>query len=79
MQGFPKGAKAIQSTTIEDPPTCLLPDSESDSDGDGLQAVIVADKVGQSQKTKVIVGKVPLSGIIDSGVDITTMGGPVFK
>ena len=73
------GAKAIQSTSVEDPLTCLLPDSESDSDGDGLKAVTVADEGSKSQKAKVIVGGVPLSGIIDSGADITIMGGLAFK
>ena len=57
----------------------MLPDSESDSDGDGLKIVTVADGGSQSQKAKVIVGGVPLSGIIDSGADITIMGGSAFK
>jgi len=73
------GAKAIQSSNIEDPLTCLLPDSESDSDGDGLKVVTVADEDSKSQKARVIVGGVPLSGIIDSGADITIMGGTAFK
>jgi len=37
------GANAIQSMNIEDPLTCLLPDSELDSDSNGLKAVTVAD------------------------------------
>ena len=39
----------------------------------------VADKVSKPQKAKVRKGGVLLSGIIDSGADITMMGGSAFK
>jgi len=39
----------------------------------------VAGEGSKSQKARVIVGGVPQSGIIDSRVDITTMGGSAFK
>ena len=39
----------------------------------------MVDKGSRSQKAKVIVGAVPLWGIVDSGADITIMGSSAFK
>ena len=44
-----------------------------------MKLVSVVDEGSRSQKAKVIVGEVPLSVIIDSGADITVMGGSAFK
>ena len=52
--------------------TCLLPDSKSDSESDGLAMTV-------NEKVRVTVGGIPLSGIIDKGADITVMGGAAFK
>ena len=67
----------IQSDTRDDPLQYLFSDSE---DEEPRVAVIrVKDSGSKCQSAKIIVGGVPLYGIVDSGADITIMGGTAFK
>ena len=59
----------------EDPLTYLLSDSSSEA----VRVVTVPDLGSQPKCAKVVVQGVPLYGIIDSGADITILGGELFK
>ena len=59
----------------EDPLTYLLSDSSSEA----VWVVTVPDLGSQPKCAKVVVQGVPLYGIIDSGADITILGGKLFK
>ena len=50
----------------------------SDSDG-SVSAVRVNDRGSKPQYVNVTIQGVPTSGIIDTGADITIMGGELFK
>ena len=56
-----------------------MSNSESEEEIDTVKIVHVVDEGSRSQKAKVIVGGVPLWGIVDSGADITIMGSSAFK
>ena len=65
-------------------PSLNLPLQLSDPDDEysDVKTVHVADQLGQQAtvySTKVIVAGVPLMGIVDSGVNISIMGGIAFK
>ena len=55
-----------------------LPFLYSDSDGT-VDTVRVSDKGSKPQYVNVQVQGVPTSGILDTGADITIMGGELFK
>lgn len=76
---LPANAKAIRSEDPEDPLSCLMSNSESEEETDTVKTVRVVDEGSRSQKARVIVGGVPLWGIVDSGADITIMGSSAFK
>ena len=57
--------------------TYLLSDTDDDDDV-GVNMIYVADQGSMSQSARVIVG-VPLVGIVDTGADITILGGDAFK
>ena len=67
----------VQSDTSDNPLKYLLSDSEDEEFR--VRVIHVTNSVSKCQSTKVIVGGVPLYGIVDSGADITIMGGTAFK
>ena len=67
----------VQSDAKDDPLKYLLSDSEDEESH--IAVVCVMDGGSQCQRAKVIVGGVPLYGIVDSGADITIMGSTAFK
>ena len=60
----------------DDPMQYLLSDSDS---SDEIRQVRVQDMGSQPHCTKVNVKGVPVDGVVDSGADITIMGGDLFK
>ena len=74
-----QNVKAIRSEDSEDPLSCLKSNSESEEEIDTVKTVRVVDEGSRSQKARVVVGGVPLWGIVDSGTDITIMGSSAFK
>ena len=56
-----------------------LLDSSGESEGEDVRVVRLTDKGSQPQCIKLQVQGVPAYGIIDSGADITIMGGALFK
>ena len=72
---------AIQSEDPDDiyPSSCFMSNSESKEEIDTVKIVHVVDEGSRSQKAYVIVGGVPLWGIVDSGPDITIMESSAFK
>ena len=59
-------------------PTTLLQSSESD-DGDLVRLIRIIDKGSRPQYAQVAVQGVPATGVVDSGADITNIGGELFK
>ena len=54
--------------------------SDSDDDEDPRVGLVhITDGGNKSQCAKVVVGGVPLLGVVDSGADITIMGSTAFK
>ena len=51
----------------------------SDSDDAGVLQVRVCDKGSKAHCVKVSVQGVPMYGVVDSGADITIIGGEMFK
>ena len=72
----PPAARQVQTEPVD--PTTLLQSSESD-DGDLVRIIRVNDKGSRPQYAQVAVQGVPATGIVDSGGDITIMGGELFK
>ena len=79
------GAKQVQSESVEhdsesgfDDPRRYLVSSEEDSDS-SVQSVRVKDTGSRAQYANVDLQGVPAKGVIDSGADITIIGGDLFK
>ena len=79
----PVSTKMVSSTEIEiskeildDPLQYLLSDSYDSSD---VRQVRIQDQGSKPQKAEVVVGGVPMSGVIDTAADVTIMGGEMFK
>ena len=70
--------KMVQSetATAEDNPMQYL---FSDSDDGEVRQVRVEDKGSTHQQARVIVGGVPMYGVVDTGSDVTIMSGSLFK
>ena len=66
---------ATCTSTIADPLTFL----QSSSDEEIVHQIRVSDKGSLTQCVKITVQGVPVYGIIDSGADITIIGGRLFK
>ena len=83
-QSAGKGYTARQVSTK---PTPMDPDREdnpmdylhSDSEEGEVRQITVKDQGSQTKCAKVTVQGIPMYGIIDSGADITIMGGEMFK
>ena len=78
--GHPKqttSTRTVKSDTRDNPMNYLLFDS--DVEHSDVNMIHVVDQGSRPQRDKVIVGGVPLIGIVDSGADITIMGGTAFK
>ena len=83
-QSAGKGYTARQVSTK---PTPMDPDREdnpmdylhSDSEEGEVRRITVKDQGSQTKCAKVTVQGIPMYGIIDSGADITIMGGEMFK
>ena len=67
----------VQSNTKDDPFKYLLPDSDDKEPRVGV--IRVTNGGSKCQYAKVVVGGVPLYGIVNSGADITIMGRNAFK
>ena len=59
----------------DDPMDYFLSDSEECE----VRQVRVQDQGSVHQNARVIVGGVPMLGVMDTGVDVTIMGGNMFK
>ena len=75
--GPPASDSASVPPLVEDDPLrYLLSDSEEEA---GVNQVRVTDKGSAHQQVKVLVAGVPLFGVVDTGADVTIMGGSAFK
>lgn len=63
----------ISREILDDP---LQYDSDDSSD---VRQVRIQDQGSKPQKAKVVVGGVPMSGVIDTAADVTIVGGEMFK
>ena len=72
-----KGSHA-RNAQPEDPGLFLASDSDG-SGGDEVKVVWVSDKGSKPQKAQVRIEGVPVDGLVDSGADITIIGGEAFK
>ena len=77
------GARMVQSAPSQqpaknqdDPLQYLLSDSDDSLE---VRQLRVFDTGSKPQSVRVIVGRVPMDGIVDSGPDITIVGGDMFK
>ena len=63
----------VKSGDLDDPSSYLQSDSDESSD------VHVTDQGSEPKCVQVAIGGVPCFGIVDSGADISIMGGKLFK
>ncbi len=63
----------------QDSPLSYLFSSDSEKGDCDVRVVRVDDKGSAPKCTKVLVQGVPMNGILDTGADITTIGGKMFK
>lgn len=71
--------KMVQSKLDDNPLHYLLSDS-SDSEGTSeVKQIRLVDQGSHPQHVRVVVGGVPMEGVVDSGSDITILGGEMFK
>ena len=61
---------------LDDPLQYLLSDSEDTSE---VRQVRIQDEGSKPQRANVIVGGVPMLGVIDTAADVTMIGGEIFK
>ena len=66
----------ISEEILDDPLQYLLSDSDDASD---VRQVQIQDQGSRPQKVKVVVGGVPMLGVIDTAADITITGGGMFE
>ena len=71
------GARMVQSDAKDDPLKYLISDLDDEEPCVGV--ILIPDAGSKYQYAKVVVGGVPLYGIVDSGADITIMGSNAFK
>ena len=57
--------------------SCLL-SSDSEDEEDGVRLVRISDQGSEQQHADVLIEGVPAKGVIDSGAEITIMGGKLF-
>ena len=67
---------SVPPSVEDDPLRYLLSDSEEEA---GVNQVRVTDKGSAHQQAMVLVAGVPLFGVVDTGADVTIMGGSAFK
>ena len=67
----------LSQEILDDPLRYLLSDSEEDS-GD-VRQVRIQDHGSKPRRAKVVVGGVPMLGIVDTAADITIIGGELSK
>ena len=70
---------ATSPAPVPDSPLDCLFSSESESDDGEVRRVQVSDTGSQSQSVVVDIEGVPARGIVDTGSDITIIGGQLFK
>ena len=56
----------------------LLSSSDSEAEGEGVRQVRINDQGSHQQFADVVVGGVPVAGVVDSGAEITIMNGRLF-
>ena len=78
-QVLSKEQEATQSQPDTSTPESLLYSDSDDDGGANARAVRVQDGGSHSQCVKVEVQGVPAYGLIDTGADITIIGGKLFK
>ena len=66
-----------ENVPCEEPVLYLLSDSD-DASGE-VKQVRVLDRGSKPQRVQVVVEGVPIKGVVDSGADITIIGGEAFK
>lgn len=66
----------IPQEVLDDPLQYLLSDPEDSSD---IRQVRVQDYGSKPQKAKVVIGGVPMLGVVDTAADVTIIGGEMFK
>ena len=74
--GKPPGTKMVKSGDLDDPLSYLQSDSDESLD---VKVVHVTDQGSEPKCVQVTIGGVPCFGIVDSGADISIMGGKLFK
>ena len=67
------------TTTVQDSPLECLFSSGSEADDGEVRRIQVSDTGSQSQSVVVEIEGVPARGIVDTGSDITIIGGQLFK
>ena len=68
--------KMVKSGDLDDPSSYLQSDSDESLD---VKVVHVTDRGSEPKCVQVAIGGVPCFGIVDSGADISIMGGKLFK
>ena len=69
----------VQSTEEDNPLDYLLLDSSDSEDEPEVRQIQLVDQGSHPQCARLVVGGVPMEGVVDSGSDITILGGEMFK
>ena len=64
---------------MNDDPICYLLSDSEEEDSAEVSQVRVDDHGSVHQQVKVVVGGVPAVGMVDTGADVTIIGGSLFK
>ena len=63
----------------DNPLDYLLPDLSDLEDVSEVKQIRLGDQGSHPQHAKVVIGGVPMESLVDSGSDITILGGEMFK
>ena len=66
----------MTNSLVDDNPLTWL---HSDSDNETVHRVIITDKGSKTHRARVLVQGVPAQGVVDTGAEITIMGGKLFR
>ena len=69
----------VTDGTEADPMAFLFSDSDSEEESSNVKQIRVEDQGSQSRCARVRIAGVPVYGIVDSGADITIIGGNLFR
>ena len=79
VRGGTPSSNVTDEPARTDPMTFLASSSDSEEEADAVRSVRVADAGSHTKCVRVLVNGVPVFGLVDSGADISIIGGDLFQ